>query len=93
LGIPPSGGLSATRSIVRSGNRSVGALVRNLLDPMLVVVALIGAAWLARGHVENKDLVLGLIAFSLSYPGSLSFSSRPTKLFARSSATGRCCVH
>ncbi|RPH40757.1 MAG: undecaprenyl-phosphate glucose phosphotransferase [Burkholderiales bacterium] len=47
---------------------------------MLTVIALLGAAWLTRGHIENKDLVLGLVAFSLGYPGSLSYSYRPAKL-------------
>ena len=54
---------------------------RTLFDPLLIVVALLGAAWAARGHVENKDLVLGLIAFSLSYPGTLPFSHWPAKMY------------
>ena len=80
MGIPPPGGLSASRSVVRSGNRSLPALARTLFDPLLVVVALLGAAWLTRGRIENKDLVLGLIAFSLSYPGSMPYSYRPAKM-------------
>jgi putative colanic acid biosynthesis UDP-glucose lipid carrier transferase len=56
-------------------------LARTLFDPLLIVVALLGAAWAARGHVENKDLVLGLIAFSLSYPGTLPFSHWPAKMY------------
>jgi putative colanic acid biosynthesis UDP-glucose lipid carrier transferase len=47
---------------------------------LLTVIALLGAAWLTRGHIENKDLVLAVIAFSLGYPGSLPFSHRPAKL-------------
>jgi putative colanic acid biosysnthesis UDP-glucose lipid carrier transferase len=80
LGIPPPGGLTASRSIVRSGSRSLFALARTICDPLLTVVALLGAAWLTRGHIENKDLVLGLVAFSLGYPGSLPYSYRPAKL-------------
>ena len=57
------------------------SLARTLFDPLLIVVALLGAAWAARGHVENKDLVLGLIAFSLSYPGTLPFSHWPAKMY------------
>ena len=79
MAIPP-GGLSATRSIVRSGNRSLLGFARAIFDPFLVVVALLGAAWLTRGRIENKDLVLGLIAFSLSYPGSLPYSYWPAKM-------------
>ncbi|MEI7443805.1 MAG: undecaprenyl-phosphate glucose phosphotransferase [Burkholderiales bacterium] len=45
------------------------------------MVALLGAAWLTRGHIENKDLILGLIAFSLSFPGSIPFSYIQAKLF------------
>ena len=80
MGIPPSGGLSASRSVVRSGNRSLPALACTLFDPLLVVVALLGAAWLTRGRIENKDLVLGLIAFSLCYPGSMPYSYWPAKM-------------
>ena len=57
------------------------SVARTLFDPLLIVVALLGAAWAARGHVENKDLVLGLIAFSLSYPGTLPFSHWPAKMY------------
>ncbi len=81
MGTPPPGGLSATRSIVRSGNQSLLSLARRVCDPVLVVVALLCAAWLTRGRIENKDLVLGLIAFSLSYPGTIPFSYLPSKLF------------
>jgi putative colanic acid biosysnthesis UDP-glucose lipid carrier transferase len=81
LGTPPLGGLSSTRSIVRNGNRSLVSVARTLFDPLLIVVALLAAAWVARGHVENKDLVLGLIAFSLSYPGTLPFSHWPVKMY------------
>jgi putative colanic acid biosynthesis UDP-glucose lipid carrier transferase len=80
LGIPTPGRLSATRSIVRSGTRSLPALARTLFDPFLVLVALMGSAWWVRGHIENKDLILGVIAFSLSYPGSLPFAYRPAGL-------------
>ena len=51
-----------------------------MTDPALVVVALIGSALLVRGHVQNKDFVLAAIAFSLSYPGTLSFGHRPAML-------------
>ena len=78
---PTRGPLSATRSIVRSGNRSVSALARNVLDPLLVVVALMGSAWFTRGEIQNKDLVLALVAFSLSYPGSVPYATRPAMLF------------
>jgi putative colanic acid biosynthesis UDP-glucose lipid carrier transferase len=80
LGIAPQGGLSATRSIVRSGHRSGLTLARTILDPMLIVVALLGAAWMTRGRIENKDLVLGLIAFSLAYPGTMAFTHRPVAM-------------
>ena len=80
MGTPTPGGLSATRSIVGSGSRSLLVASRRLLDPILVVVALLAAAWLTRGRFENKDFVLGLIAFSLSYPGSLPYSHRPVRM-------------
>lgn len=76
MGTLPPGDLSTTRSIVRSGSRNLITLVRSVGDPVLVVATLLGAAWLTRGHIENKDLILGLIAFALSYPGTISFSYR-----------------
>ena len=80
MGIPPPGGLSASRSIVRSGTRSLQSLAGTVFDPLLVVLVLLGAALATRGWIENKDLVLGVIAFSLSYPGTLPFGHRPPLL-------------
>ena len=80
MGIPPPGGLSASGSIVRTSGVSLSAFARAIVDPLLVIVALLGAAWLTRGRIESKDLVLGVIAFSLSYPGSLPFTYRPPAL-------------
>jgi putative colanic acid biosynthesis UDP-glucose lipid carrier transferase len=56
-------------------------LARTVIDPLLAVAALLGAAWITRGQIQNKDLVLGLITFSLSYPGTLPYAAWPTKMY------------
>jgi hypothetical protein len=78
---PTRGPLSATRSIVRSGNRSVSALARNLLDPLLVVVALMGYGMVHARRDPEQGPGAGLVAFSLSYPGSVPYATRPAMLF------------
>jgi putative colanic acid biosynthesis UDP-glucose lipid carrier transferase len=64
-------GASNQQSILR-GQLSVLGLVRMTLDPVLIVGTLV-ASTLAFGETfDGPDLVLALIVFSLTFPGSLS---------------------
>jgi putative colanic acid biosynthesis UDP-glucose lipid carrier transferase len=56
------------------GHVSLFALFRRMLDPVLIVGALV-ASTLAWGETfDGPDLVLALIAFSLTFPGNLSLA-------------------
>jgi putative colanic acid biosysnthesis UDP-glucose lipid carrier transferase len=65
---------------VRNGSRSVVSFLRSLIDPSIAFLCLIGAAQAVNGQVAARDIVLAVIAFSLSYPGSLPYSHRPVGL-------------
>jgi putative colanic acid biosysnthesis UDP-glucose lipid carrier transferase len=74
-------GAIPTATLVRSGNRSVVTFVRSLVDPTVAFFCLIAAAQLFNGSVAGRDVVLALVAFSLSYPGSIPYSHRPAGVF------------
>jgi len=75
-----SGGLISSSAFVRNGSNSVLSLVRSLIDPTIVLLVLLWAAWLVNGGAGGREMVLGVIAFSLSYPGSIPFTHRPPQL-------------
>ena len=61
---------------LRRGNDSLFGLVKSLVDPVLILATLAGSIW-AHGHsVRAHDVVLGLLTFSLSYPGTIPFRHR-----------------
>jgi putative colanic acid biosysnthesis UDP-glucose lipid carrier transferase len=74
-------GIAPSTTLVRYGNRSVVSFLRSLVDPTIAFVCLLGAAQLVNGSVAGRDVVLAVIAFSLSYPGSIPYSHRPIGLF------------
>lgn len=63
-------------ALVRSGHRSVITFIRSLVDPGIAFASLLVAAQLFNGTVAGRDVVLAVIAFSLSYPGSIPYSHR-----------------
>jgi putative colanic acid biosynthesis UDP-glucose lipid carrier transferase len=56
------------------------SMLRSLVDPSLVLLCLLGSAYVIKGGAGGREMVLGVIAFSLSYPGSILFTHRPARL-------------
>jgi putative colanic acid biosynthesis UDP-glucose lipid carrier transferase len=77
---PRSSGLISSSAFVRNGSRSVVSMLRSLVDPTIVLCTLLAAAYLHRGDAGGREMVLGVIAFSLSYPGSIPFTHRPPRM-------------
>jgi putative colanic acid biosysnthesis UDP-glucose lipid carrier transferase len=67
--------------LVSSGSRSVLSFLRSLVDPSVAFLCLLAAAQVVNGQVGAREMVLAVIAFSLSYPGSIPYSHRPAGLF------------
>jgi putative colanic acid biosynthesis UDP-glucose lipid carrier transferase len=55
-------------------------MLRSLVDPSITLLTLLAVALAVQGGVRNRDIILAVIAFSLSYPGSISFDHRPRRL-------------
>jgi putative colanic acid biosysnthesis UDP-glucose lipid carrier transferase len=64
--------VSSQSATVSRGRSSVVGLVRMSLDPVLIVVALLAACTLTSSEFGGAELVVALIAFSLSFPGEVS---------------------
>jgi putative colanic acid biosynthesis UDP-glucose lipid carrier transferase len=54
------------------GRNSVVGLIRQLLDPVLIVLTLVGSTLLSGAGFSAKELVLGMMAFALTFPGEVS---------------------
>ncbi|MCX7211263.1 MAG: undecaprenyl-phosphate glucose phosphotransferase [Burkholderiales bacterium] len=55
-------------------------MLRSLVDPTITLLTLLTVALVVQGGVRNRDILLAVIAFSLSYPGSIGFAHRPRRL-------------
>lgn len=51
------------------GGRSLLRLAESTLDPLALVASLLATAYIVKGHVDPRYLLLALIAFSLTFPG------------------------
>ena len=69
-------GVGNQQSLVR-GQLSLLAFIRMSLDPMLIVGSLIVITVAWGETFDGPDLVLALIAFSLTFPGNLSLVANP----------------
>jgi putative colanic acid biosysnthesis UDP-glucose lipid carrier transferase len=54
----------------------VVTFIRSLVDPGIACACLLVASLIFTGNVTGRDMVLAVIAFSLSYPGSIPYSHR-----------------
>ena len=58
---------------IRTGNRSILSLVKSVIDPILAVACLL-VVTVAAGHpLRAQEMVLAVLTFVLSYPGSVPF--------------------
>ncbi len=72
---------TASPAMVRhGGQRSLFALAHAVIDPSIACLTLLLSTSLFGDGIGNRELVLALIAFSLSYPGTLPYDHRPPRL-------------
>jgi putative colanic acid biosynthesis UDP-glucose lipid carrier transferase len=69
-------GARSSQSLVR-GQLSLLSLIRMSLDPLLIVGSLVVITLALGERFDAPTLVLALIAFSLTFPGSLSLVANP----------------
>ncbi|MCU0867680.1 MAG: undecaprenyl-phosphate glucose phosphotransferase [Planctomycetes bacterium] len=67
---------------LRHGRTSVLGLVRMSLEPVLIVCSLVASCALVGTPFEPPELILSLIAFSLTFPGDVSVRRLRQSLFA-----------
>ncbi len=79
-------GTGNQRSVLR-GQISVLAFVRMALDPLLIIACFVVCTYAYSGTFRAADLVLGLIVFSLAFPGDLAVTPG-TKGLLREILTG-----
>ncbi len=65
---------------IQFGARQVVDLIKAATDPLLVVVTLVVATLLHGHSVRGAEVILGLLAFSLCYPGTIEFRHRQLNL-------------
>lgn len=61
---------------VKTGNNSVFALGKSLADPLIAVLCLYLATVIWQTPFGAMEMALGLVTFSLTYPGNMPFSVR-----------------
>ena len=67
---------SLTQALVpiRTGNRTVFSLIKSVVDPTIAIACLM-LVTLAAGHpLRAQEMVLAVLVFSLTYPGTIPFS-------------------
>jgi putative colanic acid biosynthesis UDP-glucose lipid carrier transferase len=64
-------GAAHQQELVRS-QLSLARLVRSTIEPVLIISALFGCTLAFDGQIEGKELILSLLAFSLTFPGRLA---------------------
>ena len=58
---------------VKTGNNSVFGLAKSFADPVLTVVCLFLATLIWQTPFASAEMVLGLVTFSLTYPGNVPY--------------------
>ncbi|MGE0803008.1 MAG: undecaprenyl-phosphate glucose phosphotransferase [Lautropia sp.] len=58
---------------IRTGSRSVFTLIKSIVDPAIAVICLLAATALAGRPLRAQEMVLAVLVFSLTYPGSVPF--------------------
>ena len=65
---------------VRFGARKVVDVVKAATDPLLAVLTLLAVTLLHGESIRGAEIILGLLAFSLCYPGTIQFRHRQLDL-------------
>jgi putative colanic acid biosysnthesis UDP-glucose lipid carrier transferase len=64
-------------------DRSLVVFVKRLTDPMVVQATLLVSVWLHQVPVNRSILILMILTFALTYPGTLPFRYKQIGLFGR----------
>ncbi|MFK7967352.1 MAG: undecaprenyl-phosphate glucose phosphotransferase [Burkholderiaceae bacterium] len=72
--------LSGSRTQIKTGNSTLLDLAKSVTDPVIAVLCLFFSAWAWGQAFGPGEMVLGLITFSLMYPGSVPFAYQQRKL-------------
>ena len=73
-------------TLVRTGGRSLLGTIGRLADPGIALLCLFGVHWLTGREIGTPAMLLGALAFSLSYPGDLPFLKQPRAVVRRIAA-------
>ena len=73
-------GLTSTVPIIARGGRTLVDLVKGLVDPAIVLSMLFLSCWWHGRRVGAPEVILAVIAFSITYPGSIPFRRRKFRL-------------
>ncbi len=65
---------------VKTGNNSVFGLAKSLADPLLTVICLFLATMIWQTPFGSAEMVLGLVTFSLTYPGNVPYVAHQREL-------------
>lgn len=68
------------RSDVLKGGLSLVRMIEIYKDPVVVLACLFGAAWLCGDTIDGTYVTLGLIAFSMTFPGDIGLHERPRRV-------------
>lgn len=68
--------------ILRSGFTLPGA-IEAFLDPLVVVSVLLASTYVVNGQLAPQYLILGLLAFGLTFPGNIGFHEPPGRMLRK----------
>jgi putative colanic acid biosysnthesis UDP-glucose lipid carrier transferase len=63
-------------SLQIGGQRSLTSLIKGLVDPAVIILSLFFSHWILDQSIDGKVVLVGLLAFSILYPGTLPFRRR-----------------
>ena len=69
--------------LIAFGNRSLVSMVKRVVDPAVAQLLLAVVWWLYREPFDRLYVLVAVLTFSLTYPGSLPFRTRQLGLFGR----------
>ncbi len=68
------------RHDILKGGLSLVRVIEVYKDPAVVLLCLFGSAWLWGDRIDGSYMILGLIAFSMTFPGDIGLLDRPRRV-------------
>lgn len=69
-------GISSAVPEIATSNRTLVGFVKGLVDPVVILAMLAASCWWHGHRIGPPEVVLGLLTFSLTYPGTIPFRRR-----------------